>query len=99
MCAKAKSTAGDVTLSAEDMSVARAAAQQHPASPATTDTPLEDTLDLYEEDEEPEEEEFEEEDHHSWFEGSTAVKFLAAGGVAGAGEFQVFSRPRKVTHA
>ena len=97
--AETKSTAGDVTLSAEDMSVARAAAQQHPASPATTDTPLEDTLDLYDEDEVEEEEEFEEEDQHSWFEGSTAVKFLAAGGVAGAGKSQEFSGPRWVTHA
>ncbi|EPT03749.1 hypothetical protein FOMPIDRAFT_149969 [Fomitopsis schrenkii] len=66
---------GDVTLSAEDMSNSHAAAaQQH------TDTPLED---LYEGDEE--EDEFDDEvDHHSWFEGSTAAKFLAAGGAAGA---------------
>ena len=28
-----------------------------------------------------------EEDHHDWFGGSTAVKYLMAGGVAGAGEY------------
>ena len=28
---------------------------------------------------------YEEEEHHSWFGGSTAVKYLLAGGVAGAG--------------
>lgn len=79
---EARSTAGDVTLSAEDMSNSHAAAaQQH------TDTPLED---LYEGDEE--EDEFDDEvDHHSWFEGSTAAKFLAAGGAAGAGKLVVCS--------
>ena len=86
--AEARPNVGDVTLSAEDMSVARAA-QQHSPNTAT-DTPLEDILDLYNGDEEEEEAEFEEEDHHSWFEGSTAVKFLAAGGIAGAGELSVF---------
>lgn len=29
---------------------------------------------------------YEEEEHHAWFGGSTAVKYLLAGGVAGAGE-------------
>lgn len=29
---------------------------------------------------------YEEEEHHNWFGGSTAVKYLLAGGVAGAGE-------------
>ena len=29
---------------------------------------------------------YEEEEHHSWLGGSTAVKYLLAGGVAGAGE-------------
>lgn len=39
--------------------------------------------------EEEEQEEFgvyEEEEHHSWLGGSTAVKYLLAGGVAGAGK-------------
>jgi hypothetical protein len=30
---------------------------------------------------------YEEEEHHSWLGGSTAVKYLLAGGVAGAGEY------------
>ncbi|KAH9938193.1 mitochondrial carrier [Fomitopsis serialis] len=46
--------------------------------------PIDHTVDSYEGDEEGEEEEFDEVDHHSWFEGSTAAKFLLAGGVAGA---------------
>ncbi|TFY56358.1 hypothetical protein EVJ58_g7695 [Rhodofomes roseus] len=76
---------GDVTLSAEDMSVSRAPViQQHPANPATADTPIDHTVDLYEGEGDDEGEEFDEEDHHSWFEGSTAAKFLLAGGVAGA---------------
>ena len=36
--------------------------------------------------EEEEHEDYEEEEHHAWFGGSTAVKYLLAGGVAGAGE-------------
>lgn len=39
---------------------------------------------------EPHEEHFDEYDdddeHHSWLEGHTALRFLAAGGIAGAGE-------------
>jgi hypothetical protein len=38
------------------------------------------------EEEEHEEVEVYEEEHHTWFGGSTAVKYLLAGGVAGAGE-------------
>lgn len=30
---------------------------------------------------------YEEEEHHDWLGGSTAVKYLLAGGVAGAGEY------------
>ena len=38
------------------------------------------------EEEEHEEVEVYEEEHHAWFGGATAVKYLLAGGVAGAGE-------------
>lgn len=71
--------------------VQAAAAQRH------TDTLIEEPLDLCEGDEE--EEEFDEEDHHSWFDGSTAAKFLAAGGVAGAGKPQVSLDHQYTTHA
>lgn len=36
---------------------------------------------------------YEEEEHHSWFGGATAVKYLLAGGVAGAGEPVSYLRP------
>lgn len=39
-----------------------------------------------EEEEHEEVEVYEEEEHHAWFGGATAVKYLLAGGVAGAGE-------------
>jgi solute carrier family 25 phosphate transporter 23/24/25/41 len=32
-------------------------------------------------------EEYDVEEHHSWLEGHAAMKFLAAGGIAGAGEY------------
>ena len=35
----------------------------------------------------------EEEEHHDWFLGSTAAKFLLAGGIAGAGKFAII-RPQ-----
>ncbi|CDO71264.1 hypothetical protein BN946_scf184908.g21 [Trametes cinnabarina] len=56
---------GDVTLSAEDLSL--------------------DQPSPYEDEDGEEYEEYEEEEpHHSWLGGSTAVKFLLAGGIAGA---------------
>ena len=35
------------------------------------------------------EEEYDVEEHHNWLEGHAAIKFLAAGGIAGAGELYV----------
>lgn len=79
---------GDVTLSAEDMSLNRPAHQ----------VPKEDVVEEsgYDPDDYDEEylddylddwlEREEQEAHHGWLEGSLAVKFLLAGGVAGAGE-------------
>jgi solute carrier family 25 phosphate transporter 23/24/25/41 len=44
------------------------------------------SLDLAEDDDFEEYDLEEEEEHHNWLEGHAAIKFLAAGGIAGAGE-------------
>ncbi|KAJ3003911.1 hypothetical protein NUW54_g5063 [Trametes sanguinea] len=74
---------GDVSLSAEDLSLDQPyvapVSKEIPPVPVDHRSPYDDE----EEDEEYDEYE-EEEPHHSWLGGSTAVKFLLAGGVAGA---------------
>ncbi|KAJ8456382.1 hypothetical protein ONZ51_g12161 [Trametes cubensis] len=73
---------GDVSLSAEDLSI-----DQPHVLPVPKDVPPlpVDHRPPYDDDEEDDEyEEYEEEPHHSWLGGSTAVKFLLAGGIAGA---------------
>ncbi|KAI0773450.1 mitochondrial carrier [Irpex lacteus] len=76
---------GDVTLSAEDMSTDR------PSQPAARQevppTPVDYEADDLEDDDEYDEDDFyphEEEEHHNWLLGSTAARFLLAGGFAGA---------------
>ena len=78
---------GDVTLSAEDMSLSRLhySPTKPTAGPASVDYEDED------DDFDIDEDDFyaqggEEEEHHDWFVGSTAAKFLLAGGIAGAGQ-------------
>ena len=79
---------GDVTLSAEDLSFPTAHgtalkdAVPLPVDHQTTYSDGDDDADYDEYDEE-------EEPHHSWLGGSTAVKFLLAGGIAGAGTKQL----------
>ncbi|RPD67207.1 mitochondrial carrier [Lentinus tigrinus ALCF2SS1-7] len=74
---------GDVTLSAEDLSLGQppiaSSSKEAQAIPVDHNLPYED-----EEDDDGDFEEYEEEPHHSWLGGSTAVKFLLAGGIAGA---------------
>lgn len=76
---------GDVTLSAEDLSLAQppiaSSSKEAQAIPVDHDSSYTD-----EEDDDGDFEDYEEEPHHSWLGGSTAVKFLFAGGIAGAGE-------------
>ncbi|KAI0353621.1 mitochondrial carrier [Trametes cingulata] len=75
---------GDVSLSAEDLSLepppVSTASKEIPPIPVDHRSPYEDE----EDDEEYDDEYEEEEHHHSWLGGSTAVKFLLAGGIAGA---------------
>jgi len=81
---------GDVSLSAEDKppgpptyKVNSSGPHSNPSSSAALLEPD------HEEDEEYDyfdEDEVEEEGHHQFLEGHTAIKFLLAGGVAGAGE-------------
>ncbi|KAI0677578.1 mitochondrial carrier [Trametes maxima] len=74
---------GDVTLSAEDLSLDSPATT--PVSKDTPPVPVDHRSPYDAEDEDEEFEEYEEEEpHHSWLGGSTAVRFLLAGGVAGA---------------
>ena len=76
---------GDVTLSAEDLTIVQPHAL--PAGKELQPVPV-DHKSSYandEDDEEYDEYDEEEEPHHTWLGGSTAVKFLLAGGVAGAG--------------
>lgn len=82
---------GDVTLSAEDLTTNRPILQ----------APKEDHIEVsgYDPDDYDEEylddylddwlEREEHEAHHGWLEGGLAMKFLLAGGVAGAGEAQI----------
>lgn len=84
---------GDVTLSAEDkpplFNMMRTASSEAP-SIVPQALPVdhlsveshEEHFDEYDDDEE--------EEHHSWLEGHAALKFLAAGGIAGAGECRWF---------
>ncbi|KAI9001053.1 mitochondrial carrier [Trametes punicea] len=77
---------GDVSLSAEDLSLDQPyvvplpkEGKDIPPVPIDHASPYED------EDEDGEYDEYEEEEpHHSWLGGSTAVRFLLAGGIAGA---------------
>ncbi|KAI0719597.1 mitochondrial carrier [Cerioporus squamosus] len=72
---------GDVTLSAEDLSLV----QPPVASSSKEVQAIPVDHDSYEdEDEDDHLEDYEEEPHHTWLGGSTAVKFLLAGGIAGA---------------
>jgi hypothetical protein len=74
---------GDVSLSAEDKPPPFAIIRPIPAEATSllvdhmsSDMDDDDTLEGY----------GEEEEHHNWLEGHSAIKFLAAGGIAGAGE-------------
>ncbi|CCM03175.1 uncharacterized protein FIBRA_05297 [Fibroporia radiculosa] len=69
---------GDVSLSAEDMSSSRPPlqAEEHASIPVDHDTPDDDEY-------ESEEDAIEDGSEHHWLEGSTAAKFLLAGGFAG----------------
>lgn len=61
--------------------------RQPPSVEETVETPIDHTDDTLTETEHDSGDEYtEEEEHPSWFEGSTAVKFLLAGGFAGGGE-------------
>jgi solute carrier family 25 phosphate transporter 23/24/25/41 len=85
---------GDVSLSAEDKPPSPPTYKVNPSgphsNPSSSATLLEpDDGDDEEEDEEYDyfdEDEVEEEEQHQFLEGHTAIKFLLAGGVAGAGE-------------
>ena len=75
---------GDVSLSAEDMSAPKARTviqEPHPHDIPVDHVPATDRDDEYDNEDSEEEEE-----HASFLGGSTAVKFLLAGGIAGAGE-------------
>lgn len=83
-------TTGDVSLSAEDLTLTPMHAP--PLLPLPVDhKPLEEGV--HDEDEEDVDyDDFQdEEEHHIWLGGSTAVKFLLAGGIAGAGQYAVAS--------
>lgn len=68
-----------------------------PVKHASQQVPVDFQQDDLEEDEDFDEDDYyvegdeEEEEPHSWLEGSTAAKFLFAGGVAGAGALSVHS--------
>lgn len=80
---------GDVSLSAEDKPPSNTSPPTPVTSMATTQVtlpplPVDHSYSQQTEEEGPEVEVYEEEEHHSWLGGSTAVKYLLAGGVAGA---------------
>lgn len=75
---------GDVSLSAEDMSKPRFCASLHVAE--NVETPVDHTRGGLADDDDIDEDEYTEDEHRSWLAGSTAVKYLLAGGIAGAGE-------------
>jgi solute carrier family 25 (mitochondrial phosphate transporter), member 23/24/25/41 len=82
---------GDVSLSAEDKPPSPPTYKINPSGPHYNSS---SSATLLEPDDEGEEEEYdyfdedevEEEEQHQFLEGHTAIKFLFAGGVAGAGE-------------
>ncbi len=58
-------------------------------------TPVDYEADDLEDDDEYDEDDFyphEEEEHHNWLLGSTAARFLLAGGFAGAGEYGSYTQ-------
>ena len=80
---------GDVSLSAEDMATTRPFHPpiKHAAAAPQIEVPVDYEVDDLEEGDDEDEYylDEEEDDHSNWLQGSTAAKFLAAGGVAGAG--------------
>jgi hypothetical protein len=93
-------TPGDVSLSAEDRPpkylIYRPPAVQLQQGPSSPDrTPIDSGNDDGDDDDDDDDGLLHvhhvEGDHHGWLGGETALKFLAAGGVAGAG--QIFSHP------
>ena len=91
--------AGDVSLSAEDKPpnylIYRPPAVQLPPVPAmhhdTTPNDADDADDA--DDDLLQEHHHMEDEHHNWLGGTTALKFLAAGGVAGAGQTFLCTHP------
>lgn len=80
---------GDVSLSAEDkppdlgtLNASNLGASGSGFPPAPSQSQVEEDHHYYEDDEE---------EHHHFLEGHTALKFLLAGGVAGAGKHVPFS--------
>ncbi|KAI0092006.1 mitochondrial carrier [Irpex rosettiformis] len=75
---------GDVTLSAEDMSMD--CLSQPPVKQEVLPVPMDYESDDFDDEDEYVEDDYfphEEDEHHDWFVGSTAAKFLLAGGIAG----------------
>lgn len=84
---------GDVSLSAEDKPPGPPTYKVNPSGPYSNPSSSTALLEPDEEGEEQEDEEYDyfdedevEEEQHQFLEGHTAIKFLLAGGVAGAGE-------------
>ena len=77
---------GDVSLSAEDKPPPFAVNRPIHSETAAT-LPIDHSYPDVGED--GDFEEYDVEEHHSWLEGHAAIKFLAAGGIAGAGELYV----------
>lgn len=73
--------AGDVTLSAEDLATTRT---YSPSDKDVTADLIDHTMGVAD-DEFEEEDLMEEEQHGTWMGGALAVRFLLAGGIAGAG--------------
>ena len=83
--------AGDVSLSAEDkppsyLTYRPPAVQLQPVPSMHHDTTPNNTDDADDADDDLLQENHHVDEHHNWLGGTTALKFLAAGGVAGAGE-------------
>ena len=90
---------GDVSLSAEDTPPSNTTSS-FPAAPmavALPPLPVDHSYPSQIEEEKQGEVRVYEEEHHSWFGGSTAVKYLLAGGVAGGGECIVRMTPTTLT--
>lgn len=82
---------GDVSLSAEDKPPNPPTYKVNPSGPHSNPSSSAALLEPDEEEEDEEydyfdEDEVEEEEPHQFLEGHTAIKFLLAGGIAGAGE-------------